>query len=155
MMRRIVPLLFAALLAASAQKYEGPTPPHKDLPYLKHADNLIPTEAVTAKQEDKKDETIYTIDGASSTARTPLAEPVFLFDSDKIAPEKLQLFRLDSKGGHREIRMSKKKSPEPIRMEVKRLSGNLFRIEVDESLDPGEYSLSPSDSNQAFCFQVF
>jgi len=155
MMRRIVLLLFAALLAASAQKYEGPMPPRKDLPYLKHADNLVPTEAVTAKQEDKKDETIYTIDGANSTARTPLAEPVFLFDSDKIAPEKLQLFRLDSKGGHREIRMSKKKNPEPIRMEVKRLSGNLFKIEVDESLDPGEYSLSPSDSNQAFCFQVF
>jgi len=43
----------------------------------------------------------------------------------------------------------------PIRIEVSKLSGNLYRIEVDESLEPGEYSLSPADSNQVFCFQVY
>jgi len=26
---------------------------------------------------------------------------------------------------------------------------------VSESLEPGEYSLSPEGSNQVFCFQVF
>ena len=44
MMLRILPLLFAAVFAAYAQKYNGPVPPKPDLPYLKHAENLIPTD---------------------------------------------------------------------------------------------------------------
>ncbi|MDE3167873.1 MAG: hypothetical protein KGN36_18880, partial [Acidobacteriota bacterium] len=61
----------AALLllsgAAWAQTYAGPRPPRNDLPYLKHADNLVPTEASEAKEEKgKKDEIVYVIAGASS-----------------------------------------------------------------------------------------
>jgi hypothetical protein len=40
-------------------------------------------------------------------------------------------------------------------MEVTRLDGGLYKIEVDESLEKGEYSLTPEGSNQVFCFQVF
>jgi len=38
---------------------------------------------------------------------------------------------------------------------VTRLDSDLYRIEVGESLEPGEYSLSPEGSSQVFCFQVF
>jgi hypothetical protein len=38
---------------------------------------------------------------------------------------------------------------------VTRLASDLYRIEVNESLEPGEYSLSPEGSNQVFCFEVF
>ena len=31
----------------------------------------------------------------------------------------------------------------------------LHKMEVDESLEPGEYSLSPEGSNRVFCFKVF
>ncbi len=157
MTRRILPLVLGAVWVASAQKYDGPLPPKPDLPYLKHASNLVPTEAADAnEQKGKKDEVTYIIPGAASTAKTPLASPVFLMQSDKISPEKLGLYKLESKGGHREIVFGgKKKDPRPIRMEVNRLTGNLYRIEVDESLEPGEYSLSPEGSNKVFCFQVF
>src|SRR5580698_9707219 len=100
MLRRIVWLSFAVALAASAQKYDGPVPPKPDLPYLKHADNLIPTEAVAAKEEKKKDDSTFIVDGASSSTRTPLASPIFLMKSDKILPRSLQLFKLDVKSGH-------------------------------------------------------
>jgi hypothetical protein len=127
-----------------------------DLPYLKHADNLVATEAVEAKEETRKDDTIYTFDGAASPARTPLAEPIFLFVSAKIVPDKLQLYKLESKNGHREILFHRKKAANPIRMEVTRLTGdNLYKLEVEEELMPGEYSLSPEGSNQAFCFEVY
>jgi hypothetical protein len=43
----------------------------------------------------------------------------------------------------------------PRRLNVKPLGGSLYRIEVDESLENGEYGLSPADSNQVFCFQVY
>jgi hypothetical protein len=42
-----------------------------------------------------------------------------------------------------------------IRLNVTRLEENLYKIEVDEILENGEYSLSPADSNQVFCFQIF
>ncbi len=80
-------LLASAVLAAD--KYTGPRPPQPDIPYLLHASKLIPTEVVEAREEQKKNESTYIIPGASSPARTPLAEPIFLIEADKINPERL------------------------------------------------------------------
>src|ERR1017187_9804442 len=124
MLGRILWLSLAAVFAATAQKYDGSRPPKPDVPYLKHADTLIPTEAVMAKEEKKKDDTTYVIDGANSTAKTPLASPIFLMQAIRIVVTKLS-------------------------------SDGLWKIEVDESLEPGEYSLSPEGFAQVFCFQVF
>jgi hypothetical protein len=155
MLCRVVPLLFAALFAASAQKYDGPLPPKPDLPYLKHASELVPTEVGQAKEEKKKDDVTYIVEGAASSAKTPLASPIFIFKSDRISPEKFGLYKLTVKGGHREITMGPKKQPAPLRLEVSRIDKGLYRIEVGDSLEAGEYSLSPEGSNQVFCFQVF
>jgi hypothetical protein len=159
MLRRIPILLLVAVCAAPAQKYSGPRPPMPDLPYLKHAEDLLPTEATEAKEEKgkkgRKDDLLYIVTGPNSSAKTPLASPVFLFQSDKLAPDKLQLFKLESKNGRREILFGPKKRPQPIRLDVTRLDGNLYRIEAAESLERGEYSITPEGSNQVFCFQVF
>jgi len=155
MLRRFLLLALAVVLTAAAQKYAGPRPPKADLPYLKHAETLIATEAAEAKEEKKKDDILYVVEGANSPVKTPLASPIFLFQADKLAPERLQLFKLDSKGGHREIQFSPKHPPKAIRVDVTRLASDLYRIEVNESLEPGEYSLSPEGTNQVFCFQVF
>ena len=155
MLRRFLLPALAMVLTATAQKYAGPRPPKADLPYLKHADNLVPTEAAEAKEEKKKDDILYVVDGANSSAKTPLASPIFLLQAAKLAPERLQLFKLDSKSDRREILFSPKHPPKAIRVEVTRLGSDLYRIEVNESLDPGEYSFSPEGSNTVFCFQVF
>ena len=155
MHRRIVLLLLAAAFAATAQKYDGPRPPKADLPYLKHASELVPVEAGEAKEEKQKTDVLYVVAGAASSVKTPLASPIFIYKSDKLSPEKFGLYKFDVKGGHREIVFGPKKQPKPIRIEVSRLDKDLYRIEVDESLEPGEYSLSPEGSNQVFCFQVF
>lgn len=150
---RILPLAAAVLLAAYGQSSTTVKPPKPDLPYLKQADNLIPTEVAQAQEEKKKNESTYVIEGAASTARTPLALPIFLFQADKIAVDSLQLFRLEVKNGRREITVGKK--TEPIRLQVTPLQGKLYRIEVYDGLDAGEYSISPNNSNTAFCFEVF
>jgi hypothetical protein len=158
MLSRFLPLLLLIGGAALAQKYDGPRPPMPDIPYLKHADNLVSTEVVEAKEEKKKDDILYVIDGANSSVKTPLASPVLLFQSAKIQPDKLQLFKLDNKNGRREILFSpkKKNSAMPIRIEDTKVSSdNLYKIEVDDSLQNGEYSLSPEGSNQVFCFSVY
>jgi hypothetical protein len=155
MNRRIVPLLLAATIAAFAQKYDGPMPPKPDLPYLKHASTLVATEPGQAKEDKVKQDTIYSVAGTASAARTPLASPIFIFRSEKITPEKFGLYQFEIKNGRREITFGPKKQPRPIHVEVVRLDKDLYKLEAVESLEPGEYSLSPEGSNQVFCFQVY
>jgi hypothetical protein len=158
MQRPLTLILILATAALAADKYDGPRPPKADLLYLVHADNLIPTEAAEAKEESKKNDTTYTLPGVSSPARTPLAEPIFLIESDRISPDRLELYRWDVKNGRRELALSKargKNNAKALHLSVTRIDGNLYRVEASEPLDNGEYSLSPSDSNQVFCFEVF
>src|SRR5580698_10620807 len=125
MHRILLPLLAAvaaALATANAQKYTGPAPPKPDLPYIQHATLLIATEPVEAKEQKSKDDTLYTIDGANSSSKTPLALPIFVIKADKLNPANLQMFRLESKEGHRELTASSKKTAEPIHVQVTRLN---------------------------------
>jgi hypothetical protein len=143
--------------AQEKTKYDGPVPPKPDIPYLLHAASLIPTEVVQASQTDKKGDTVFSIAGATSTARTPMAEPIFLMEADKLSPDHIELYRLESKGSQREIMVSRKakRNGRPLRLMVSHLQGRLYKLEVAQTLENGEYSLSPSDSNDAFCFTVF
>jgi hypothetical protein len=156
-MRKWLPIVLLCVCPLLAEKYTGPRPAKADLPYLMHADNLIPTESLEAKQEDRKGEVAYAIPGANSTVRTPLSSPAFLILTGQIQADKLQLFKLQSKNGQREVLISrgKKAVAHPIRVNVTRLDDNLYKVEVDEILENGEYSLSPADSNLVFCFQVY
>jgi hypothetical protein len=146
-------------LLTFAQKYEGPAPEKEDLLYLVQADNLIPAEALTAQeQKGKKDEITYFMPGAASSAKTPLASPVFLVKAKELTPEKLQLYKLDVRNGRREItfRNGKRvKNPDPFHVNVKRLGEGLYRLEVSDSLANGQYSFTPEGSDAVFCFEVY
>jgi hypothetical protein len=156
---RIAGTMFLLASLCLGADYNGPRPPKADIPYLLHANNLVETESVEAKEEQtkKKDESTYAIAGDSSPVKTPMAEPIFLIETDKLNPERLELYRLDVKNGRREITISqkKRKGPRQFRVLVTRVADHLYKVEASESLENGEYSLSPSDSNHAFCFQVY
>ena len=154
------PALIAALFAsaAAAQKYTGPVPPKPDVPYLVHADNLVETEAAQAKEDDRGKEILYSVEGTSSAVRTPLAEPIFIIETQKVVAEKLELYKFEIKRGRREVLLVKnpgKNSPRAVRIVVKKVGDKLYHIEADETLENGEYALSPEGSNQVFCFQVY
>ncbi len=55
-------LAFAAALPA--QKYNGPRPPKPDVLYLLHASKLIETEMTEAREEKRKDDNVYVVDGS-------------------------------------------------------------------------------------------
>lgn len=151
-------LTFGSVLAAGAEKYSGPRPPKADLPYLLHADNLLATETAVAKDETKKDTQVALIDGVASSAKTPLSEPIFIFRSDKIPADKMAAYKLEVKDGKRQVVVGAKKQKNvsrSIHLMVTRLDANLYRIEVDEPLEPGEYTLSPDGSNDTFSFAVY
>jgi hypothetical protein len=157
-MRSVSLLLILTGLVASAQKYTGPRPPKPDVLYLLHADNLVPTEIAEAKQDSNKNQMTFSIQGTTSAARTPLAEPIFIIEADKISPDRLELYKMDVKNGRREVTMSQKRTrggPRPLRLSVTRLEKGLYRIEASETLENGQYSISPNDSNHVFCFEVY
>lgn len=157
MQRRTFLGLAATTVAPSLLAQKTPRPPKQDVPYLLHATNLVECEVAEAKEERRKDDVAYVVDGASSPARTPLAEPIFLIDARKVRPEELQLYRLDVKNGRRETILSKKRkaSNRPLHLSLKRLGDGLFRVEAAEFLQNGQYALTPEGSNQVFLFEVY
>ncbi|MCW5978011.1 MAG: hypothetical protein KIT09_08025 [Bryobacteraceae bacterium] len=147
--------------AALPQEYDGPRPPKPDIPYLLHAGDLVELEAGEARVEDRKRETANLLAGAASPVKTPLAEPIFIFESDKIPAQKLALYQLDVVKGQREIAFPKdareqfRKGPHPKHLMVRKLAGKLFWLEANEVLDNGQYCLSPEGSQAVFCFEIF
>ena len=154
-------LFTAGAWAQAAKKYTGPKPPKADLPYLLHGGTLVPTETNSASEETRKDDTANVVKGSSSPARTPLAEPIFLLASEKLIPEKLELYRVTiSKSGNREVTIPKnakkmKDAIKPVRLSIAKLESNLYRLEATEALENGSYCLSPSGSQDVFCFDVY
>ncbi len=157
MLLRLGFAIASAVALLEAADYTGPKPPKQDVPYLLHGDRLMETESAEAREETKKGDVTYVVAGASSSAKTPLAEPIFVIDTQQLAADRIELYRMDVRNGRREVTLSQKKrrgGPKPIHLLVTRLGDHLYKIEADEHLEEGEYSLSPNDSNKVFCFQV-
>jgi hypothetical protein len=145
-------LLLVGIMLAS-----GPRPDKKDVPYLVHASALVQTEVVQSTVQDTADATTYTVPGETSPARTPLALPIFLLDAADIRPEKMRLIRLTAVSGHREGKILKQPSPDdpPLLLTVTSLGGGLYRFEVVNEIENGEYALNAAGSDRLFCFTVF
>jgi hypothetical protein len=152
---------FILLLMCSAtlfgQKYTGPQPEKADLVYLVHADSLVPTETGDAKEENHKDDVVAVVPGATSPAATPLASPIFLIRADKINADALEIYKLEVKNGRREVVLTHKKKPvaKPIVCSVTKVGDDLYKVEVNQELPNGEYSITPRGSDVVFCFRVY
>jgi hypothetical protein len=147
-----------AICAWAQEPYKGPVPEALDIPHLRHANKLIPADGGQAKEDSRKDETVYVVSGAAAAAKTPLAEPIFIVKVSKLNVKEMMLYKMDVKGGQRELsipKSPKKQGPKAYRLSLDPLSTGLYKLEVQEQLDNGEYCLSPNGSNQVFCFAVY
>lgn len=156
----VLGLAAAPMLAQSARKYTGPRPDKTDVPFLLHATRLIELEHKVASEAKTREGTLYTVEGAESPVKTPVPEPIFLFRPEKIHPDRLTLFRMTVRGGNRTIFFPeggrrRKDSPKPVFLLVTMLEPGLYRVEVNEPLEDGEYCLSPEGSNDVFCFSEY
>lgn len=159
-------LRFAALFtlitlpftAMAEMPYRGPKPSKQDIPYLVLGNRLVETEESEATQNEEKNRTTFTVRGASSSARTPLAEPAFLILPGKLRPESLSLYPMRVDKGNRSVTFNakpKKDDPRPIPLLFHPRKDGATMIESNQYLDPGEYCLSPQGANTVFCFQVY
>lgn len=138
--------------------YRGPAPPKPDVPYLVHGDHLLETDQAEATQSEEKKRTVYTTAGATATARTPLAEPIFLIRPEKIKPEQLSLYRMKIEKGNRQIAFHAKPDkddPKPVPLLFHTRKDGSVIVEANQYLENGEYCLSPTGANTVFCFQVY
>lgn len=145
-------------MAQAPKKYDGPRPPKADVPYLLHARNLVETDIGEAKEEKIKNDLRYTLPGTTAKARTPLMEPMFLLQTEKLIPEKITCYKMEVKNGLRELIIPtkpKRDAARPRRLTVTQVADKLFKIELTEALDNGEYVLTPEGSNQSFGFSVY
>lgn len=71
-------MLALSVPSAGQEKYTGPRPSKADVVYIRHVDKLVETEVSEAKQSEEKNKTVYRVPGATSPARTPMSEPIFL-----------------------------------------------------------------------------
>lgn len=157
-MRTLAFLLVLALPLVAQRGYDGPRPEKADLPYILHATTLLPTETGAATQTEEKKNTIYTVAGATSSARTPVPEPIFLFKSERLNPDRLSLYRMTVEKGNRILRFPErpgKNSPKPVFLMVSPLEKGLFKVEVNEPIGEGEFCLSPDGENTVFCFTTY
>ena len=153
-------LLASVPITASAQHNDArPKPPKSDLPYLLEASKLIPTDTQPATRS--KDQQSVTVSGVTSSAKTPVPEPVFLYSQGQISPTQFELFHFQVANGQREWSKGKTERPEndmaedTIRLTLRPVGEGVIRIEAAEMLDPGEYALIARGQNTAFCFTVF
>lgn len=155
----LILLAFIATAATAQQKNAGPKPTKTDLPYLLEAEKLVPTDAQPAARS--KDDQTITVDGTTSSARTPLPEPVFLFSQGQIDAAQFELFHFQVVSGHRQWTKGAEDRPDnnapedTIRLTLRPMGQGVVRIEAAEMLDPGEYALIPRGQKTAFCFTVF
>ena len=156
MLVRAVVCSVIAALAGSAQA--PPKPPKADVPYLIHAGNLVETETNEAADESTEKETRYAVPGATSPARTPLALPELVMMPESVDPGLLELYRFEPVNGRREILVQKKKKVLARPYHVTALPTDekgVYRLRVAQTLNPGEYCLTPQGANAVYCFTVF
>jgi hypothetical protein len=156
-MRLPVIFVLAAAAAFGQAKYSGPRPEKADVPYIVQAGKLLETEIGEAREAQSKNEAVYSVAGASSPVKTPLAEPVMIMKADKLNPDRLQLYRMEVKDGQRILRLGKtgRNAVKPVFLMVSKLQGDLWKVEVNEPTENGEYCISPEGSNQVFCFAIY
>jgi len=152
-------LVLLAMPAVGSFAADSDVPPSRaDFPYLIHAGSLAETEHHQATEEKRNNQVTYVVPGATSSTRTPLAGPEFMFLGKELDPAVLRLYAFEVRNGRREISFREnrpKQNPQPHILSVFPVSEGLVRLRVDDSLERGEYCLTPEGTNDVFCFTVF
>jgi hypothetical protein len=68
------------------------------------------------------------------------------------------MYRFEVTKNRRELTLKDRpgrNDPRPLHLAVTKLGKDLYKIEASETLANGEYSLSPSGTNDVFTFQVY
>jgi hypothetical protein len=100
--------------------------------------------------------TVYRIQGPRSPVRVRQGDRlVFVVRLNPGAdPRQFQLYRLDSRMGYRQTQPAMGGTPPGLPVTINKVGDSVYEITPARALYPGEYAVSPMNSNESYCFGV-
>ncbi|HLH18437.1 MAG TPA: hypothetical protein VKX45_14545 [Bryobacteraceae bacterium] len=136
-------------------------PDYVGAPFLRGASGYIPLEREVAMASRSggiygMGPTVYRVRGARSPVRVRQGDRiVFVVRLDSGGdPHQFQLYRLDSRMNYRQTQPVTGGMPPALPVRVQRISSSVYEITPARALYPGEYAVSPANSNDSYCFGV-
>jgi hypothetical protein len=136
-------------------------PDYAGAPFLRGASGFIPLERAVATASRGggiygMGPPVYRVQGARSPVRVRQGDRiVFVVRLESGGdPRQFQLFRLDSRMGYRQTQPSMGGAPQALPVTVQKVGGSVYEITPARALYPGEYAVSPANSNDSYCFGV-
>jgi hypothetical protein len=137
-------------------------PDYANAPFLRGASGYMPLEREVATASRAGG--IYGFGGATVYRVQGGRSPVRVRQSDRIVfvvrldsgwdPHQFQLFRLDSRMGSRQTQPAMGGSPPAVPVTIDKVGDSVYEITPAHPLTPGEYAVSPLNSNDSYCFGV-
>jgi hypothetical protein len=69
-------------------------------------------------------------------------------------PGQFQLYRLESRMGSRQTQPAMGGAPPGLPVTINKVGDSVYEITPTRGLYPGEYAVSPMNSNEGYCFGV-
>ena len=100
--------------------------------------------------------TVYRIQGPRSPVRVRQRDRlVFVVRLNRGGdPRQFQLYRLESRMGYRQTQPTMGGTPPGLPVTINEAGDSVYEITPARALYPGEYAVSPMNSNESYCFGV-
>jgi len=161
---RVAEIVFGSIDAPSA----GPEAPRMDMgpdivgaPFLRGSSGYIPLEKEIGMMSRGggmygMGATVYRIQGPRSPVRVRQGNRlVFVVRLNPGGdPRQFQLYRLESRMGYRQTQPTMGGTPPGLPVTINEVGDSVYEITPARALYPGEYAVSPMNSNESYCFGV-
>ena len=136
-------------------------PDYVGAPFLRGANGYIPLERETGTMSRAgglygMGAPVYRVPGPRSPVRVRQYDRIVfvvrLNPGDD--PYRFQLYRLDSRMNYRQTQATMSGRPPALPVNVNKVSDSVYEITPTRPLYPGEYAVSPMNSNDSYCFGV-
>ena len=160
----------AAVIFSSIVAQDGmPAPPRVGVgpdivgaPFLRGASGFIPLEREIGMMSRTgggmygMGGTVYRIQGSYSPVRVRQADRIVFVVrlSPGADPRQFQLYRLESRMGYRQTQPTMGGTPPSLPLTINKTGDSVYEITPARRLYPGEYAVSPFNSNESYCFGV-
>jgi hypothetical protein len=160
----VAEIIFGSIDAPSA----GPEAPRIDMgpdivgaPFLRGSSGYIPLEKEIGMMSRGggmygMGATVYRIQGPRSPVRVRQGNRlVFVMRLNRGGdPRQFQLYRLESRMGYRQTQPTMGGTPPGLPVTINEVGDSVYEITPARALYPGEYAVSPMNSNESYCFGV-
>jgi hypothetical protein len=164
----VAAVIFTSIAAPSATPSIAPAPRIDTgpdivgVPFLRGASGLIPLEREIGMMSRSgggaygMGGTVYRIQGTYSPVRVRQSDRiVFVVRMPAGAdPRRFQLYRLEPRMNYRQTQPTMGGTPPSLPLTINKVGDSVYEITSPRGLYPGEYAISPFNSNESYCFGV-